>query len=65
MIGYLPCSVVASIEETAQRLEISKSFIGLVLLPIVVGTLTLLLWALLEGTCRQMQLNTSLLCGWP
>jgi Ca2+/H+ antiporter len=36
------CSVVASIEETANRLEISKSFIGLVLLPIVVSTLTLL-----------------------
>ena len=32
------CLVVASIEETAQRLEISKTFISLVLLPIVVST---------------------------
>jgi Ca2+:H+ antiporter len=32
------CSVVASIEETAQELDISKSFIGLILLPIVVST---------------------------
>jgi Ca2+:H+ antiporter len=32
------CSVIASIEETAHELDISKSFIGLILLPLVVST---------------------------
>jgi Ca2+/H+ antiporter len=31
------CSVVASIEETANRFDIPKAFIGLVLLPLVVS----------------------------
>ena len=33
--------MVASIEETANRLGISKTFIGLILLPVVVNTFTL------------------------
>lgn len=42
-IGYIlkTTSVVASIEETAKRYHIPKAFIGLVLLPIVVGTFPL------------------------
>lgn len=31
-------SVVASIEETANRFDIPKAFIGLILLPLVVST---------------------------
>jgi len=32
-------SVVASIEETANRFDIPKTFIGLILLPLVVSTI--------------------------
>ena len=59
--------VVASIEETAERYHIPKPFIGLILLPIVVSFILFcaphqgLMWLFLN---RQMQRNTSHLCGW-
>ena len=37
MISYLLLSVVASIEEFAERYSVPKPFIGLILLPIVVS----------------------------
>jgi hypothetical protein len=46
------CLVVASIEETANRYNISKSFIGLVLLPLVVSIAHIITRALLDTICQ-------------
>lgn len=46
------CLVVASIEETAKRYNIPKSFIGLILLPIVVSIPTSPLRALPDTICQ-------------
>jgi calcium/proton exchanger cax len=46
------CLVVASIEETAKRYNIPKSFIGLILLPLVVSIPTLPLRVVLDTICQ-------------
>jgi hypothetical protein len=53
--------VVTSIEETAVRYSISKQFIALILLPIMVSIVTA---TYLSNLKRQMRPNTSLQCGW-
>jgi Ca2+/H+ antiporter len=57
--------VVASIEETTIRLGISKSFIGLILLPVAVSTFHVTLGASLDPIHRRMHLNILLPCLWP
>lgn len=56
MISYLLLTVVASIEEFAERYSVPKPFIGLILLPIVVSEYQIL-FCLVEnpfnlGKCR-------------
>ena len=53
------CSVVASIEETANRFDIPKMFIGLILIPIVVSmTGATSLGASFDSLRRQMPPNS-------
>jgi Ca2+/H+ antiporter len=58
------CSVVGSIEETANRFNIPKAFIGLILLPLVVSKSSVTHGTKLDTLRRLMQLNMSLPCGW-
>ena len=66
MILCLLLSVVASIEEFAERYSVPKPFIGLILLPIVVSECQILFsrQVILFFQSRQMQLSMSLLYGW-
>jgi Ca2+:H+ antiporter len=65
MISCLLLSVVASIEEFAERYTVPKPFIGLILLPIVVSKYQVLFCQVrLSFQSRQMQLSMSLLYGW-
>ena len=59
-------SVVASIEEFAERYSVPKSFIGMILLPIVVSEYQTLFSCQVKIAfqSRQMQLNMSLPYGW-
>ena len=65
MIPCLLLSVVASIEEFADRYSVPKPFIGLILLPIVVSEYQVLFCLVkIHFKPRQMQLSMSLLYGW-
>ena len=68
MILCLLLSVVASIEEFAERYSVPKPFIGLILLPIVVSECQILFSRQVEVESsfqsRQMQLSMSHLYGW-
>lgn len=60
---WLLLSVVASIEEFAERYSVPKPFIGLILLPIVVSECQVL-FSQLPMQSRQMQLSMSHPYGW-
>ena len=64
--SHVLLSVVASIEEFAERYAVPKPFIGLILLPIVVSEYQILFscQVKLSFQSRQMQLSMSLLYGW-
>ena len=64
MISRLLLSVVASIEEFAERYSVPKPFIGLILVPIAVSEYQILFSCQIKLSFQSRGMCPSLLYGW-